>query len=498
MLLNKKGNMGLAVTLSSGSTDFPPSINNINAYYRPADLNNMFPEIQSGTEYIYSVRNSSTSLYGYYVKVDEYGEITNMPITSTTITGTDCYGPSYNNDLEQAIIQDSSGNCYVQTEITRASGPYPNMGLTIGVLKYNSSMQFVSGIRIWFASTYLKSMEATSITIDGSDNIYLSGFISTYISPTTTSKTSALEIKLDTSLTIVSYNCIDLTGASNGTVYRYNDVFVDSVGNKYYNEQYYTSTTSPSYGVVKINSSGVIQWHKRFNTGSFSPTTYNGSGNLKGILNDELYFVSDSLTTPSISYITKTDTNGNIIWQKTISASVYYKFDMRFLYINNGRIFIAGEDQQLTTSNSSYYAFIEIDSNGNVLDSVGSPRIKISGPPYVYAPYFQLGANRESLAGDSFFFNVGSAYRTFAKLADDWSFPRGSFKIPLSGGYASLTNYNVNIANVGSPTALVNYTLSTTTATVPSGSITLTSTALSSSNGTTINDIERYVTYMGT
>jgi len=163
-------------------------------------------------------------------------------------------GTGNGEDFGNKLILDNSGNVYVTGRSVGAS-----TGIDYATVKYNSS-----GIQQW-VQTYNGPGnvfdEASSITIDGSGNVYVSG--------NSVGNTGGRDYA------IIKYNNSGLSqwvqrynGIGNGEDFA-RDLIVDNLGNVYVTGSSEGNGSNYDYATIKYNSSGALQWLQR----------YNGAGN---------------------------------------------------------------------------------------------------------------------------------------------------------------------------------------------------------------------------
>lgn len=180
--------------------------------------------------------------------------------------------PGNGADHARSIAVDVSGNVYV-TGISRSMGSVTNDDYA--TIKYNSS-----GVEQW-ASRYNGTGNgndfATSIALDGSGNVYVTG-----ASNSEPAVSGYATIKYNSSGVQQWASFYDGHASTAGREY---SIAVDNSGNVYVTGSYDVSLYNEDYATIKYNSEGVEQWISKYNgPGNADDYTYaialDGSGNV--------------------------------------------------------------------------------------------------------------------------------------------------------------------------------------------------------------------------
>ena len=221
---------------------------------------------------------------------------------------------------------DSSGNLYIVGGNSYIAGDYS----TFGIVKLTSA-----GVIIWqrgyYKSTPSVGMYASNITIDGSGNIYIVG--AQYVTGNT-GQQNAFLIKYDSSGTFQWHQMFGAVGSEE----TFSDAVCDAAGNIYVTG--YISTNSYDTILVKYNSSGTVQFQKFIG----SPSNFEGGSKI-AIQDENLYIlirITNNTTGRSNYGISKINTSGSIQWIRRFSQSV--NFDMYVsenLAVSNNNVYTA-------------------------------------------------------------------------------------------------------------------------------------------------------------
>jgi hypothetical protein len=128
-------------------------------------------------------------------------------------------------------------------------------------------------------------------------------------------------------------------------------------------------SNAPSSTLTKINSAGVIVWSQTI----FSDESFSQSNNYKGLIQtadngfalcgNQYQFVTTSQGTGrNLGLLTKTDSQGNVLFEQTYGTGTAYDDLQSVLQTNDGGFILSGSD--ISPSNANYW-LIKTDSEGN-------------------------------------------------------------------------------------------------------------------------------------
>jgi hypothetical protein len=252
-------------------------------------------------------------------------------------------GPVNGGDVAYAIAVDSSGNVYVTgTSITSVNNA------DYATVKYDSA-----GTQKW-ASRYTGpgngSDTAYAIAVDGSANIYITGE-----STGSGTNTDYATIKYDSAgiqKWVSPYN-----GPGSGSDSA-SSIAVDGSGNIYVTGRSYGgSSTNSDYATIKYNNSGVLQWVRRYDGPGHN---WDGASSLKMDRLGNIYVTGASTGSGSgYDFATrKYDSLGNTLWTLTYNGPANgtdYASAMAIDDVNN--IYVTG--QSVGSTSSSDYTTIQ-------------------------------------------------------------------------------------------------------------------------------------------
>lgn len=416
-----------------------------------------------GTHWISNLR-SINSFSPTYNAIDSSG---NVYITSTTPSNASILIAKYDVngvlqwqrildnssgiDRGRRVATDSLGNVYITGSPTGATYP------VILAAKYdtNGTIQWQRSLGVTSNSNY-----GESISVDNSGNVYVGGYSSSLFNGNT-----AVIAKYDTdgSLQWQKYLAnITSPGNSQSSIV---DLDVDSSGNTY------LGISAQGIVIAKYNTSGTLQWQKRLSssseTGYVQSIAVDSSGNI--------YMVGQSYGSEGQSdmLIIKFDSNGDILWQKTLdypgSSTSESSYDV--CVDSSQNVYVLGAS---SISGNVDSIILKYDINGNLQwqRSFGNPSYYENGNSIsvdnlnnnVYVSLLQYD-------------NVSIMSATIAKLPSDGS------KTGTYGGYVyANSSYVESISSFVSSTStltLGDSTLTASTSTLTSSTSSLTSSTVS-------------------
>jgi len=200
--------------------------------------------------------------------------------------------------------------------------------------KYDRYGQFQSAVTISRSST-TSAEEFSSVAVDSSDNVYSVG----HLKPASDQE---IYIKKVNASGVIQWQKLINTLGSGGTIGRAGSA-IDSSGNIIIAATAAFGGTNKSY-VVKLNSSGVIQWQKIFQPTYPGDSSSNVGTDCVAVDSSDNIFVGGySAGNPDPLIVMKLNSSGTSQWQRCINTD-------RSAYLNEGRA-----------------QGIAVDSSGNVL-----------------------------------------------------------------------------------------------------------------------------------
>lgn len=275
---------------------------------------------------------------------------------------------------------DASGNVYVAGATKNASGNYDML-----LAKYNSS-----GVQQWIAqyngaANYHDA--ATGLYIDGSGNVYITGFA---VNDTATLTSDIITIKYNSSGTqqwAATYN-------GSGSSYDSGaDIVVDGSGNVYITGSAYNTVPNTDAVTIKYNSSGTQQWI----------VVYNGTSNDAGVkisLSGTTVTITAAVQVSSTNYRHRTfdyTTSAGTLLGGTISSSTsvtqgeatdIFRDALGNVYLTGG-VAVTGQGYNISTIKfdstmalvwqRSYNGGSNLDDFGNALQVDASGNVYVTG-----------------------------------------------------------------------------------------------------------------------
>lgn len=158
---------------------------------------------------------------------------------------------------------------------------------------------------------------ALTVTSDSSNNVYVGGQTgySVYI--------DSYVMKIDSSGTLQWHKTINSSNNNTQTL----SIVVDSSGNVYSGGWAYVSGNLKGW-IAKFNSAGTLQWQKMTNVQMYVSKLYaDASGNI--------YVVGSAADTSKAMYYLKIDSSGSILYQGSITATTNYFYGASSVGTNN-------------------------------------------------------------------------------------------------------------------------------------------------------------------
>jgi uncharacterized delta-60 repeat protein len=432
-----------------------------------------------------SIPSTTTSTYGEYVTVDSGGNVYVCGQLNTTVS-TELFIAKYNssgifqwqksigganNSSGSSVTVDNNNNVYVCGSTTQGS-PATDDFL---IAKYNSSGTLQWQVRLGNTTA---AQTAEGIKTDDSGNIYVVGY--------TGSGAGGFDAQLakyDTTGAIQWQRSLGL----GGTAYNFGrDIAVDSSGNCYICGSLETLGSGYRMLVAKYNTSGELQWQRRLLESS-TPTDDRAQG-IAVDSSGNVYICGHSKNQLNTAYtdfiIAKYNTSGVLQWQRRFGATSQQSYGSSIAVDSGGNVYVNGYSSA-TPSGTNRMLIAKYDTSGVLqwqrslgysgINSDGrSIAVDNSGTVYVcgYGNYTIDGTNR---------------YITvLAKLPGDGSGTGGylSTGLFLTYGESSLTNTEATLSNSAATLNNTATTFSNTTSIATETTGNLTSSLVSITTGT--------------
>jgi len=263
------------------------------------------------------------------------------------------YGPTssqyvyFNN-----ITIDSSNNIYASGPMTTGSVQF-NYGA--GIVKLNSS-----GVLQWQKTVVASGSNTCKSPVDGSGNSFL-------IYSTSTSNSTLTAIKLNSSGSVVWQKGI----SGLGYVYGRNS-FVDSSGNLYisFATSAYSSGSDVGPAIVKLNSSGVVQWCRTLN---FLLKNYTDNVAVNDAGDVYVSYVTKAVSGDQDIKIIKYNSSGSLQWQRSLGSSAAENMQFNSLALDKNDNVLVSFDTDVTGSGvNSTAAYVKLPPDGSGTGTYGS------------------------------------------------------------------------------------------------------------------------------
>jgi parallel beta-helix repeat protein len=323
------------------------------------DAANSIAVDSSGNVYVTGYSFDPTTFDDYHtIKYDSSGN----EVWNVTFNGPDP-------DFANGIAVDGSGNVYV-------TGDSPN--LFFGTPDYFTIKYDSSGTEVWnvtFDSGFGSLDIARDIAVDGSGNVYVTGFSDS------TGPPGYHTIKYN-STGNVNWSVTEDFGFLGGDAH---GIAVDDSGNVYV-----TGAGPDGYHTFKYNSSGIQEWNASYDSGATDVAydlAVDGSGSV--------YVTGDS---NSDYYTIRYDSSGNEVWNATFNGPGIGDTAKSISIDNSGNVYVTGNSYS-GLSNLNYHT-IKYDSSGNEVWNItydsgsvseGGEGIAVDESGFVYVTGFSEG-----------------------------------------------------------------------------------------------------------
>tara|TARA_R110000787_G_scaffold199770_1_gene310883 strand:+ start:739 stop:2055 length:1317 start_codon:yes stop_codon:yes gene_type:complete len=250
------------------------------------------------------------------------------------------------------ITIDSSNNIYASGPMTAGAVAY-NYGP--GLVKLNSS-----GVVQWQKTVAGGGSGSAKSPVDGSGNSFL-------IYSTQTSNSTITAIKLDSSGSVVWQKGI----SGQGYVYSRNAV-VDSSGNLYISFACtaYSSGSNTGPAIVKLNSSGVVQWCRTLN---FFLTNFTDNVAVNDAGDVYVSYVTKAVSGDKDIKIIKYNSSGSLQWQRSLGSSAAENMQFNSLALDKNDNVLVSFDTNVTGSGVNTSAvYVKLPPDGSGTGTYGS------------------------------------------------------------------------------------------------------------------------------
>ncbi len=264
-------------------------------------------------------------------------------------------GPSgLASDIVLASTTDAQGNTYITGRSANAN--FPGYGFDIATVKFNSA-----GVQQWsvrYTGAQNRNDQGQAIVVDGSGNVYVTGYeeINSSDAKMITIKYNSSGIQqwvadYSSSYSTAIGNSIALDGSNNVYVTGWCDSLISGSGKR-------------QYTTIKYNSGGILQWIKKYNFSNSDAEAIM----VKTDASANVYITgrSNALGTTQWDYATiKYNTNGDQLWVSRFSSSTGITDDeASALYIDNtGNVYVTGKGS-FTSGSPFDYVTVKYNSSG--------------------------------------------------------------------------------------------------------------------------------------